>query len=61
MKSFAAKAPPSNMPTTKRKRGRPPVDDPRKPVPFRIKESLIRKLRRLGREKLENWIKRAKP
>jgi len=46
---------------TKNPRGRPRVDDPRVPVPFRIKESLIKKLRRLGREKLERWIRRAKP
>lgn len=40
--------------------GRPPSDDPRKPLPFRIKSSLCEKARRLGRDRIEKIIQRAK-
>lgn len=40
--------------------GRPPEADPRQPFPFRIKASLIEKAKRLGRDRIEKIIQRAK-
>jgi len=44
--------------TPKRPMGRPRVDDPRIPLPFRLKTSIIEKAKRLGRDKLETIIGR---
>ncbi len=40
--------------------GRKREDDPRIPLPFRLKTSVVEKARRLGRERIESMIKRAK-
>ena len=36
--------------------GRPPSQDPRQPLPFRLKASVIQKARALGRERLEALV-----
>jgi len=48
------------MGANKTKQGRPPSPDPRKPLPFRIKSSLVDKAKRLGRDRIEKMIQRAK-
>ena len=40
--------------------GRKPVLDPRLPLPFRLKGSLVAKAKRLGRDKMEAMILAAK-
>lgn len=40
--------------------GRKPEDDPRIPLPFRLKTSAVEKAKRLGRDRIEAMIKRAK-
>lgn len=40
--------------------GRKPEDDPRIPLPFRLKTSVVEKAKRLGRDRIEAIIKRAK-
>lgn len=40
--------------------GRKPADDPRIPLPFRMKTSAVEKAKRLGRARIEAMIKRAK-
>ena len=39
--------------------GRKPEDDPRIPLPFRLKTSAIEKAKRLGRDRIEAMIVRA--
>lgn len=40
--------------------GRKPSADPRIPLPFRLKTSAVAKARRLGRDRIEAMIQRAK-
>lgn len=40
--------------------GRKPEDDPRIPLPFRLKTSAVEKAKRLGRDRIEAMIRRAK-
>ena len=40
--------------------GRKPVADPRIPLPYRMKTSVVEKAKRLGRDRVESIIKRAK-
>ena len=40
--------------------GRKPEDDPRIPLPFRLKTSVVEKAKRLGRDRIEAMIRRAK-
>lgn len=40
--------------------GRKPVSDPRIPLPFRLKTSAVEKAKRLGRDRIEAMIRRAK-
>lgn len=40
--------------------GRPPEADPRKPLPFRLRESVIVKAKRMGRDNVESLIEKAK-
>lgn len=40
--------------------GRKPSPDPRVPLPFRVRRSLADKARRIGRDRLEQMIERAK-
>ena len=40
--------------------GRKTEDDPRIPLPFRLKTSAVKKAKRLGRDRIEAMIKRAK-
>lgn len=40
--------------------GRKPEDDPRIPLPFRLKTSAVEKAKRLGRDRVEQMIQRAK-
>jgi hypothetical protein len=40
--------------------GRPVEGDPRVAVPFRMRRSLVEKMKRLGRDRVENMVKRAK-
>ena len=40
--------------------GRKPEDDPRAPLPFRLKTSVVEKAKRLGRDRIEAMIRRAK-
>ena len=40
--------------------GRKPEADPRVPLPFRLKTSAVEKAKRLGRDRIEAMISRAK-
>lgn len=40
--------------------GRKREEDPRVPLPFRIRASLVEKAKRLGRDRIEAMIRRAK-
>ena len=40
--------------------GRKPSTDPRIPLPFRLKTSAVEKAQRLGRDRIEKMIERAK-
>ena len=40
--------------------GRKPVDDPRKPLPFRLKKSVVEKAKALGRDRVEEIISKSK-
>jgi len=40
--------------------GRKPEADPRIPLPFRLKTSAVEKANRLGRDRIEAMIRRAK-
>jgi len=40
--------------------GRKPEEDPRIPLPFRLKTSAVEKAKRLGRDRIEAMIRRAK-
>lgn len=40
--------------------GRKPEDDPRIPLPFRMKTSAVAKAKRLGRDRIEEMIRQAK-
>lgn len=40
--------------------GRKPSDDPRIPLPFRLRASAVEKAKRIGRDRIEDMIKRAK-
>lgn len=44
----------------RRKGGRPESADPRIPLPFRLRSSVVEKARRLGRDRIEYLIARAK-
>lgn len=45
---------------TRKGAGRKCKDDPRIPLPFRLKTSLVDKAKRLGRDRIEAMIRRAK-
>ena len=49
------------MTATKNKGGRPKSDDPRRPLPFRLRGSVVDKAVELGRDRVEQLIERAKP